>query len=50
MNIYKIVTALGSHGLLKWMPDKLYVKLYSKRITGKWIDLDNPHTLVEKMQ
>lgn len=50
MNIYKIVTALGSHGYLKWMPDKLYIKLYSKRMTGKWINLDNPQTLVEKMQ
>ena len=48
--IYRILIALGRRRLLKWMPDKTYIKLCYKAIYGKSLDLENPITFNEKLQ
>ncbi len=45
-----MVAVLGSKGRLKWMPNKLYLKLMYKGMLGKKLPLDNPQTMQEKLQ
>ena len=46
----KIIQPLGYRGLLKWMPDRLYLKLVFRSKIGKRLDIDNPKTFNEKLQ
>ena len=58
MNVKKIMKkvkkvslqGLASRGLLKWMPDKMYLKLRFKQRMGKELDLKHPKTYNEKLQ
>ena len=45
-----IVQYLGSSGLLKWMPDKMYLKLLYRTSMGVKLNLDNPQRYTEKLQ
>ncbi len=38
------------HELLKWLPDKPYLKFLYKTLMGKKLNLDNPQTYNEKLQ
>lgn len=49
-NPYKLVSWLSTKGVLKWMPDNLYIPLYYRARTGKKLDLKNPITFNEKLQ
>ena len=42
--------ALGSKGLLNWMPDKLYIQIYSSLSLGYRVNLKTPCTFNEKLQ
>ncbi|MBQ1236117.1 MAG: glycosyl transferase [Oscillospiraceae bacterium] len=44
-----IVGALGSKGLLNWMPDRMYLSLMFRLNLGYWPDFDNPKTFNEKL-
>lgn len=41
---------LSSRGLLKWMPDELYLKLIFETRMGKKLNLNDPQTYNEKLQ
>lgn len=45
-----LIPYFGSKGLLKWMPDKLYIKLTYRAMVGKKLNLENPQTFNEKLQ
>ena len=45
----RIVAALGSKGLLNWMPDKMYLEIVASAALGYKVDLDNPRTFNEKL-
>lgn len=44
------IQGLSARGLLKWMPDRICLKLLFKARTGKKLNLDNPQTFNEKLQ
>lgn len=44
------IQGLSARGLLKWMPDRTYLKLLFEARTGKKLNLDNPQTFNEKLQ
>ena len=46
----KIPFYLGNKGLLKWLPDELYLKLVFSGMVGYKLNLKNPKTLNEKIQ
>ena len=46
----RIFTTLGSKGLLNWMPDNIYVYIYSSLSLGYSVNLKNPRTFNEKLQ
>ncbi len=46
----KLITPLGIHRLLDWMPDEMYVKLAFKGKMGYKLDLKSPKTFNEKLQ
>lgn len=46
----KIVTNLGRRGLLNWMSDEAYIKLFYFAVFKKMPDLNNPKTFSEKIQ
>lgn len=48
--IYKLIRYLSAKGVLKWMPDKAYIKLMYKSIVNKKLDINNPRTFNEKLQ
>ena len=37
-------------GLLKWMPDSMYLKNKYRTLLGRKLDLDNPKSFNEKLQ
>lgn len=41
---------LGSHGLLNWVPDKLYIKIIYRLSMQKKCNLKDPQTYTEKLQ
>ena len=45
-----IVYKLGNRGLLKWVPDKLYLRMLYKNVTGQTLHLKDPKTFNEKLQ
>lgn len=45
-----IIPFLGARGMLKWLPDKTYLKIVYRIIMSKKLDIDNPHTFNEKIQ
>lgn len=47
---YTLLFALGRRGLLKWIPDKMYLKLRYKLYTGEKLHLKRPQTFNEKIQ
>lgn len=49
-NPWYIFCSLGGHGLLNWMPDDMYLKLYYRGFMGEKLDLANPRTFNEKIQ
>ena len=49
-NPYKIFVYLGYKGMLNWMDDKTYLKLYYRAIVGKKLNLKNPKSFNEKLQ
>ena len=50
-NYYRaIVTRLEKKGLLRWMPDELYLKLVYRARVGKKLNLKNPKRFNEKLQ
>lgn len=46
----KLVLLLSEHGFFHWMDDERYLKMVSKSVTGKEINLQNPKTFAEKIQ
>lgn len=44
-----IIVYLNYKGYLKWMPDRLFIKIAYKGIFEKKIDLNNPHSFNEKL-
>ncbi len=44
------IQGLSARGLLKWMPDRTYLKLLFIARTGKKLNLENPRTFNEKLQ
>ena len=48
--LYKIIRKLGEFGLLKWVPDKIYLNWLFKIKFGRKINFDNPQTFNEKLQ
>jgi len=49
-NPYYILTILNKRRLLKWMPDKMFVKLNYRRKMRRRLDLENPRLFSEKLQ
>jgi hypothetical protein len=49
-NPFKIIRAMGTRGILNWLPDKPYLKLVYWGETGKKLNLDVPVTYNEKLQ
>ncbi|OBR89889.1 hypothetical protein CLRAG_38660 [Clostridium ragsdalei P11] len=49
-NPFKFIKHIGGKGYLKWIPDKLYLKLCYRAVFGKELDFDNPQTFNEKLQ
>jgi hypothetical protein len=49
-NPLKIIRAMGTKGILNWLPDKPYLKLVYWGETGKKLNLDAPVTYNEKLQ
>lgn len=47
---HSIVKALGTRGLLNWMPDKIYLKLIYRAEVGGKLNLNSPSTYTEKLQ
>lgn len=41
---------LAIAGFLTWIPDKLYLRIRYRQLTGKTLNLDNPKTYNEKLQ
>ncbi len=41
---------LAAHDLLKWMSDKMYIKLIYRFSMGEKLNLENPQTFNEKLQ
>lgn len=50
LNPLSYIRPLGSRGLLNWMPDKMYLKLYYRAVFHKKLNLENPRTYNEKLQ
>ena len=46
----KLIMPMAEMGLLRWMPDKLYLQIVFHGQTGKRLDLHNPMTYNEKLQ
>lgn len=46
----KLLLPAGQNGLLKFLPDKVYLKAVFKAETGYTLDLDHPKTYNEKLQ
>ncbi len=49
-NPRSIITYLGKHQLLKWLPDKVYIKLAYRFEMGRKLNLDKPTYYTEKVQ
>ena len=49
-NPSSLISMLGEHGLLNWMPDKTYLSLWSSSCLGYKVNIDNPRTFCEKLQ
>lgn len=49
-NPLKIVKHIGGKGYLRWIPDKIYLKMCYRGFFGKKLNLDNPQTFNEKLQ
>jgi len=49
-NPYKLIAYLGEKGMLKHMPDLLYLKLLYRGYMDKKLNLDSPKTFNEKLQ
>lgn len=49
-NPYKLIAYLGEKGMLKYMPDYLYLKLLYRGYMDKKLNLDSPKTFNEKLQ
>lgn len=47
---YKMVQALDSNGLIRWMPDTVFARLSFRGEMGYKLNLDNPCTFNEKLQ
>ena len=45
-----LIAMLGEHGLLNWMPDKIYLSILSRGSLGCKINLEHPKTFNEKLQ
>lgn len=46
----RIFLALSRRGLLKWIPDKTYLKYFYKAYLNKNLDIENPKLFSEKIQ
>lgn len=49
-NPFRIFAKLSSAGRLKWMPDRLYLRLVYRGCLGKKLDLKHPAGMTEKLQ
>lgn len=49
-NPYRILIHLNNKGMLKWYPDKKYLKVLYRVRMGKKLNLSNPQTFNEKLQ
>ena len=49
-NAYKIINYLSAKGILKWVPDKVYLKLFYRANLGKKLNINKPKTYNEKLQ
>lgn len=45
-----LISMLGEHGLLNWMPDKTYLSIWSSSCLGYKVDFEQPRTFNEKLQ
>lgn len=50
MNISRVPFYLGKRGLLKWLPDSMYLRFVFKGMVGYKLNLKQPHTFNEKIQ
>ena len=50
MKISRIPFYLGSRGLLKWMPDRVYLNMIFKGMVGYKLNLQSPKSFNEKIQ
>ena len=46
----KMIWPLGSNEFLKWMPDRMYLKILYRAETGRSLQLNPPHNYNEKLQ
>lgn len=49
-NPFRLYSYLTYRGGMKWIPDKLHLKLMMKAMMGKWANLDAPVSFNEKLQ
>lgn len=49
-SIFRFITFLGNRGFLKFIPDKIYLKLFYRAYHSKKLNLDYPKTFNEKIQ
>lgn len=49
-NPYKIIPFLGEKGYVRWIPDKIYLKMCYHAVFGRGLDLTHPETFNEKLQ
>ena len=49
-SVSRAVQTLEHHGMLDWLPDKAYLKIFYWLKIGKRLDLDSPRTFNEKLQ
>ncbi len=45
----RLLSSLGSKGLVNWLPDKPYLALLGRFELGYWMDMKNPKTFNEKL-
>ena len=49
-NPYKIAAFLGGNGMLKFVPDRMYLKMLYRARFGEKLDMDNPKSFNQKIQ
>ena len=45
-----LALSLNAHNMLLWIPDRVFLPMYHRAVTGKKLDLKRPVTFTEKLQ